>query len=127
MYYSNHLDTISNGFKGESMEYTSLSECPVEVTLALLSSKWKTLIIRELLTGTKRFSEIKRVLPDVTQKMLTQSLRGLEEDGLIERKIFPVIPPKVEYKLSDLGWSLSPVIDTMRTFGTHYRSLSTQG
>jgi len=109
------------------MEYTSLSECPVEVTLSLLSSKWKTLIIRELLTGTKRFSEIKRALPGVTQKMLTQSLRGLEEDGLIERKIFPVVPPKVEYKLSDLGWSLSPVIDTIRTFGTHYRSLSSQG
>ncbi len=127
MYYSNYLDTISNSFKGEPMEYTSLSECPVEVTLSLLSSKWKTLIIRELLTGTKRFSEIKRALPGVTQKMLTQSLRGLEEDGLIERKIFPVVPPKVEYKLSDLGWSLSPVIDTMRTFGTHYRSLSSQG
>lgn len=108
------------------MEYTNLPQCPVEVTLGLLSSKWKTLIIRELLTGTKRFSEIKRALPGVTQKMLTQSLRGLEEDGLIERKIFPVVPPKVEYKLTDLGWSLNPVIDTMRAFGTHYRSISSQ-
>lgn len=103
------------------MENQTLNECPVEVTLSLLSSKWKILIIRELLTGTKRFSEIKRTLPDVTQKMLTQSLRGLEEDGLIERKVYPVVPPKVEYSLSDLGWRLSPVIDTMRTFGTQYR------
>jgi DNA-binding HxlR family transcriptional regulator len=104
------------------MEQTTLSECPVEVTLGLLSSKWKTLIIRELLTGTKRFSEIKRTLPGVTQKMLTQSLRGLEDDGLIERKVYPVVPPKVEYRLSELGWSLSPVIDKMREFGTHYRN-----
>lgn len=104
------------------MDQTNNTECPVEVTLGLLSSKWKTLIIRELLTGTKRFSEIKRALPDVTQKMLTQSLRGLEDDGLIQRKVYPVVPPKVEYRLSELGWSLSPVIDTMRAFGTYYRS-----
>ena len=103
------------------MEHNQLSMCPVEVTLSLLSSKWKILIIRELLTGTKRFSEIKRALPDVTQKMLTQSLRGLEEDGLIERKVYAVVPPKVEYTLSDLGWRLNPVIDTMRAFGTEYR------
>lgn len=108
------------------MEYTNLPECPVELTLGLLSSKWKTLIIRELLTGTKRFSEIKRALPGVTQKMLTQSLRGLEEDGLIKRTVYPVVPPKVEYNLSDLGWTLSPVIDTMRAFGTQYRQLISQ-
>ncbi|HET6784539.1 MAG TPA: helix-turn-helix domain-containing protein [Erysipelotrichaceae bacterium] len=96
-------------------------ECPVEVTLNLLSSKWKALIIRELLTGTKRFSEMKRMLPGVTQKMLTQSLRGLEEDGLIERTVYPVVPPKVEYNLSELGATLSPVIDAMRSFGTQYR------
>ena len=105
------------------MEYSELPECPVEVTLGLLSSKWKTLIIRELLTGTKRFSEIKRALPGVTQKMLTQSLRGLEDDGLIERKVYPVVPPKVEYRLSELGLSLNPVIESMREFGTRYRNL----
>ncbi|NTW96316.1 MAG: helix-turn-helix transcriptional regulator [Erysipelotrichaceae bacterium] len=103
------------------MEITNMLECPVEVTLSLLTSKWKIMVIRELLTGTKRFSEIKRVLPGVTQKMLTQSLRGLEEDGLIERKIYPVVPPKVEYKLSPLGLSLGPVIESMRTFGNTYR------
>ena len=97
-----------------------LLECPIEITMNLLSSKWKTLIIRELLTGTKRFNELKRVIPEVTQKMLTQSLRGLEEDGLIIRKVYPVVPPKVEYSLTDLGLSLSPVIDEMRRFGTHY-------
>lgn len=107
------------------MSDLNLSECPVEVTIGLLSSKWKVLIIRELLTGTKRFSDMKRVLPGVTQKMLTQSLRGLEEDGLIERKVYPVVPPKVEYRLSDLGWSLSPVIDTMREFGARYQKLGT--
>ena len=105
------------------MEENEMLECPVEITLNLLSSKWKTLIIRELLTGTKRFSEIKRMLPGVTQKMLTQSLRGLEDDGLIERKVYPVVPPKVEYKLSELGISLSPVIDEMRRFGTQYYNL----
>jgi DNA-binding HxlR family transcriptional regulator len=104
------------------MEITNMTGCPVEVTMGLLSSKWKVLIIRELLTGTKRFSDIKRTLPGVTQKMLTQSLRGLEDDGLIKRKVYPVVPPKVEYSLSDLGWSLSSVIDTMREFGTHYRT-----
>lgn len=97
--------------------------CPIEITINLLSSKWKTLIIRELLTGTKRFSEMKRVMPGVTQKMLTQSLRGLEDDGLIERKVYPVVPPKVEYSLTELGLSLSPVIDEMRRFGTHYYRL----
>ena len=97
--------------------------CPIEITLNLLSSKWKTLIIRELLTGTKRFSEMKRVMPGVTQKMLTQSLRGLEEDGLIERKVYPVVPPKVEYTLTELGLSLGPVIDEMRRFGIHYYKL----
>jgi len=107
------------------MEQSNMSECPVEVTLSLLSSKWKTLIIRELLTGTKRFSEIKRTLAGVTQKMLTQSLRGLEEDGLIERKVYPVVPPKVEYRLSELGWSLNTVIISMREFGTHYQNLET--
>jgi DNA-binding HxlR family transcriptional regulator len=96
--------------------------CPVEITLALLSSKWKILIIRELLTGTKRFSDIKRALGDVTQKMLTQSLRGLEEDGLIIRKVYPVVPPHVEYSLSELGQSLNPVIESMRTYGSYYRS-----
>lgn len=97
-------------------------ECPVEVTLGLLSSKWKILIIRELLSGTKRFSDIKRVLPEITQKMLTQSLRGLEKDELIHRKVYPVVPPKVEYSLTTLGWSLSPVIDSLRSFGSIYRS-----
>lgn len=103
------------------MEHTT-QVCPVEITLQLLSSKWKILIIRELLTGTKRFSDIKRALGDVTQKMLTQSLRGLEEDGLIIRKVYPVVPPHVEYSLSSLGESLNPVIESMRTYGNHYRT-----
>ena len=102
------------------MENQTLNECPVEVTLSLLSSKWKILIIRELLTGTKRFSEIKRTLPDVTQKMLTQSLRGLEEDGLIERKVYPVVPPKVEYSLTEMGQNFIPVLEAFEEFGKKY-------
>ena len=97
--------------------------CPVAITVDIIGNKWKLLILRDILTGTKRFSEMKRVMPGVTQKMLTQSLRGLEEDGLIERKVYPVVPPKVEYTLTELGLSLGPVIDEMRRFGTHYYKL----
>lgn len=103
------------------MSFQPYPECPIEITLSLLSSKWKTLIIRELLTGTKRFSELKKVMPEVTQKMLTQSLRGLEEDGLIVRKVYPVVPPKVEYSLTELGKTLDPVLHSMRVFGDQYR------
>ncbi len=100
--------------------------CPVEITLSLMSNKWKALILRDLLTGTKRFSELKKSLTPVTQKMLTQSLREMESDGLISRKVYPVVPPKVEYTFTDLGYSLKPVIDSMRTFGINYQQLKTQ-
>jgi len=81
-------------------------ECPVSITLNILNGKWKLLIIKELLTGKKRFSELKKSMPEVTQKMLTKQLRELEYYGLIERKIYPEIPPKVEYSLTPLGESL---------------------
>ncbi len=98
--------------------------CPVEVTLSLMSTKWKALILRDLLTGTKRFSELKKSLAPVTQKMLTQNLREMEEDGLILRKVYPVVPPKVEYSFTELGYSLKPVIDEMRSFGIQYQRRS---
>lgn len=101
-----------------------LPACPVETTLLFLSDKWKVLIFRELLDGTKRFSELKRALSPITQKMLTQNLREMEEDGLVNRKVYPVVPPKVEYSLTDLGKTLSPVIDAMKAWGTEYQKRS---
>jgi len=95
----------------------SLPACPIETTLLYISDKWKVLILRELLTGTKRFSELKRSLAPVTQKMLTQQLRSMEEDGLLLRKVYPVVPPKVEYSLTPLGKSLKPVLDSMKDWG----------
>ena len=100
----------------------TLPDCPVEVTLSLIGSKWKVLILRELLEGTKRFSELKRALFGVTQKMLTQQLRDMEESGLVIRTVYPVVPPKVEYSLSETGESLRPVLDALRAWGEGYRT-----
>lgn len=99
-----------------------LPDCPVEVTLSLIGNKWKVLILRELLEGTKRFSELKRALFGVTQKMLTQQLRDMEESGLVIRTVYPVVPPKVEYSLSETGESLRPVLDALRVWGEGYRA-----
>lgn len=94
--------------------------CPVATTISLLSSKWKILIVRDLLGGTKRYGELKQSVAGVSQKMLTQSLRELENDGLVIRKVYPEIPPKVEYRLSRLGETLHPVVDALAAWGTMY-------
>ena len=94
--------------------------CPVATTISLLSSKWKILIVRDLLGGTKRYGELKQSVAGVSQKMLTQSLRELENDGLVIRKVYPEIPPKVEYRLSRLGETLHPVVDALVAWGTMY-------
>ncbi|QAT27514.1 transcriptional regulator [Leuconostoc mesenteroides] len=94
--------------------------CPVATTIDLLSSKWKVLIIRDLLPGTKRFSELKISVAGISQKMLAQSLREMEEDGLVVRQVFAVVPLKVEYSLSTLGQSMRPVIDSMADWGSFY-------
>ena len=99
------------------MDYNNLPVCPVQTCLSFISDKWKILIIRDLLTGTKRFNELKKSLAPVTQKMLTQQLRQMEDDGLINRKVYPVVPPKVEYSLTKLGLSLKPVIEAMKKWG----------
>jgi len=99
---------------------TKKFHCPVEATLSVLNGKWKLLIIRELLTGPKRFSQIQRAIPGITQKMLTKQLRELERDGLINRKVYPQVPPKVEYSLTDLGESLREVLDAMHRWGERY-------
>lgn len=100
-----------------------LPACPVETTLSIIGDKWKVLILRDLFEGTKRFNELKKSLNGVTQKMLTQQLRELEQDGIIHRMVYPVVPPKVEYSLTDLGKTLKPVVDFMRDWGIYLKSV----
>lgn len=99
------------------IKYNDLPLCPVQTCLNFISDKWKILIIRDLLDGTKRFNELKKSLAPVTQKMLTQQLREMEADGIIHREVYPVVPPKVEYSLTELGLSLKPVIEAMKVWG----------
>ena len=103
------------------MNYKDLPKCPIETTLKMLGCKWKVLIIRELLDGTKRFGELKKAVVGITQKVLTSKLREMEELGLLERKIYPQIPPKVEYTLTDIGYSLRPVLDSLKDWGKDYK------
>ena len=99
-----------------------ITPCPVEFAMCLISSKWKILIIRDLLNGTKRFGELQRTVAGISQKILTSNLKELESDGLINRKVYPVVPPKVEYSLTDLGLSLKPVLDSMIAWGNENRN-----
>ena len=94
-----------------------LPACPVETTLTLISDKWKVLILRDLMPGTKRFGELKKSIGHVTQKVLTAQLRQMEESGLLTRKVYAEVPPRVEYTLTELGYSLKPVLDAMREGG----------
>ena len=94
--------------------------CPVEATLELIGGKYKALILWHLSEKTLRFSELKKLIPTATAKMLTQQLRELESDKLLHREVFPVIPPKVEYSLTELGRSLMPVLVAMRDWGANY-------
>lgn len=98
-----------------------LPPCPVETTLTLIGNKWKILIIRDLLNGTKRFGELKKSVTGISQKVLTANLRDMEKNGLLTRKIFPEVPPKVEYTLSELGYSLSPILDVLAQWGTDFK------
>ena len=95
----------------------TLPACPVETTLTLISDKWKVLILRDLMPGTKRFGELKKSIGHVTQKVLTAQLRQMEESGLLTRKVYAEVPPKVEYSLTELGLSLKPILDCMCTWG----------
>ena len=99
-----------------------LPECDVELTLMLISDRWKILIIRDLLTGIKRFGELKKSVHGISQKVLTAHLREMESDGLVNRKIYAQIPPRVEYSLTETGWSLKPVLDKMADWGKDYRA-----
>lgn len=95
--------------------------CSVETTLALIGDKWKPLIIRDLLTGTKRFGELQRSLGKVSQKVLTSQLRAMEADGLVHCEVFAEVPPRVECSLTPLGQSLAPVIDALRVWGEAFK------
>ena len=96
--------------------------CPGETTLMLISDRWKVLIIRDLLDGTKRFGELKRSVGNISQKVLTANLRAMEESGLLTRKVYPEVPPRVEYTLTETGYSLKPILDAMKEWGTNYKN-----
>lgn len=99
-----------------------LPVCPVETTLMLIGDKWKVLILRDLMPGTKRFGELKKSIGSVSQKVLTAPLRDMEDKGLVNRHVYAEVPPRVEYDLTDLGKSLKPILDAMQTWGEDYKS-----
>lgn len=100
----------------------NLPACPVETTLMLIGDKWKVLILRDLMPGTKRFGELKRSIGNVSQKVLTAQLRDMEEKGLVNRKVYAEVPPRVEYSLTELGKSLKPILDAMSNWGEEYKA-----
>ena len=99
-----------------------LPACPVETTLTLIGDKWKVLILRDLMTGTKRFGELKRTVGGVSQKVLTAQLRDMEANGLVNRTVYPEVPPRVEYSLTELGRSLKPILDVLQRWGEDYKA-----
>lgn len=103
------------------METQNLPACPVETTLTLIGDKWKVLILRDLMGGTRRFGELKRSIGKVSQKVLTAQLRAMEESGLLLRKVYAEVPPRVEYTLTDTGYSLKPILDAMWSWGEDYK------
>ena len=98
-----------------------LPACPVETTLTLIGDKWKVLILRDLMPGTKRFGELKKSIGSVSQKVLTTQLRDMEENGLVHREVYAEVPPRVEYSLTELGRSLKPILDSMWSWGEGYK------
>lgn len=99
-----------------------LPACPVETTLTLIGDKWKVLILRDLISGTRRFGELKKSIGSVSQKVLTAKLRDMEESGLVKRKVYAEVPPRVEYSLTETGKSLEPVLDAMKNWGEDYKA-----
>ena len=106
----------------ESTAKQELPACPVETTLTLISDKWKVLILRDLMNGTLRFGELKKSIGHVTQKVLTAQLRQMEASGLLTRKVYAEVPPRVEYTLTELGYSLKPVMDAPWKWGENYQA-----
>lgn len=114
-------DSSVSGTVIPMLSLTDLPACPVETTLTLISDKWKILILRDLMPGTKRFGELKKSIGHVSQKVLTSQLRQMEESGLLTRKVYAEVPPRVEYTLTGLGCSLKPIMDAMWTWGEQYQ------
>ncbi|MDR1748762.1 MAG: helix-turn-helix transcriptional regulator [Spirochaetaceae bacterium] len=100
----------------------NIPACPVETALLMMGDRWKVLIVRNLLTGTKRFGELKKGLDGISQKVLTDHLRIMEENGLVNRKVYAEVPPKVEYSLTELGLSLKSIHDAMRQWGEQFKA-----
>lgn len=99
-----------------------LPDCPVATTVQLIGNKWKLLILRNLLVRPWRFNELQKSLEGISQKVLTESLRSMESDGIVIRKVYAEVPPRVEYSLSELGETLRPILDAMKTWGTDYKN-----
>lgn len=106
----------------KSIPAESLPDCPVETTLMLIGDKWKVLILRDLMPGTRRFGELKKSIGHVSQKVLTAQLRDMEASGLVNRKVYAEVPPRVEYTLTELGYSLKPVLDALWSWGEAYKA-----
>jgi DNA-binding HxlR family transcriptional regulator len=105
------------------MSNNTLPKCPTGTTVALIGNKWKLLILRDLQTGTKRFGELLNGIPEISQKVLTQNLRALEQDGIVIRTVYAEVPLRVEYSLSNLGESLKPIFEALDEWGTNYQKL----
>lgn len=103
-----------------------LPDCPVATTVQLIGNKWKLLIIRNLLVRPWRFNELKKSLDGISQKVLTDSLRSMEADGIITRTVYPEVPPRVEYSLSELGETMRPILDSMQVWGENYKTQKMQ-
>ncbi len=125
MHYRCQIDTIMKGENG--MQIKELPVCPVETTLMLIGDKWKVLILRDLMPGTKRFGELKKSIGSVSQKVLTAQLRDMEDKGLVHRQVYAEVPPRVEYSLTETGRSLKPILDAMWNWGEEYKIKSANG
>ena len=124
--YTPQKGTIGEGGQEMSTAVKELPACPVETTLTLISDKWKVLILRDLMPGTKRFGELKKSIGKVSQKVLTAQLREIEDSGLLTRTVYAEVPPRVEYSLTELGRSLKPVLDAMWNWGEAYKAKNEQ-
>ncbi len=115
-------NNLSRNGEDIMLKTKNLPQCPVETTLMLIGDKWKVLILRDLLSGTKRFGELKKSVGNISQKVLTSQLRNMEKNGLIYRTVYAEVPPRVEYNLTKLGLSLKPILDVMKDWGENYQS-----
>ena len=118
------IDTKGSDTVGICKSEKPLPACPVETTLQLIGNKWKVLILRDLMDGTKRFGELKKSIGTVSQKVLTAQLRDMEACGLVSRKVYAEVPPRVEYSLTELGKSLNPILSAMRDWGLEYKTVN---